>query len=155
MLSGPTALLKQGHLEPVAQDYGQIKSDYPQGGRFNLSRHPMTVHSQVQVYLHSKVLLIFSGNHMSSSLCQWPLVLWLSTTEPGYIRFAHSFQVFINIGKVPSGAFSSPGWKFPDLSVFPHRRGAAALCVSLSSGQVLTGPYLSCTLIIIILISTQ
>jgi len=33
--SGPTLLLKQGHLEPLAQDYVQKPSDYLQGWRLH------------------------------------------------------------------------------------------------------------------------
>jgi len=40
--SGPTPLLKQGHLEPVAQDHLQMAFEYPQGWRLHrLSGQPV------------------------------------------------------------------------------------------------------------------
>ena len=42
--SGPTTLLKQGHLDPVAQDHVQAASEYLQGWSLqNLSGQPVVV----------------------------------------------------------------------------------------------------------------
>jgi len=78
--SCPTALLKQHHLEPVAQGYVQMAFKYLYGSRlYNQSvqavpmiSHPMRV---------KKIFLIFRWHFLCFSLCPLPLFLSLGTTE--------------------------------------------------------------------------
>jgi len=42
--------------------------------------------------------------------------------EPGSVLTAPSLQVFIDIGKIPPWAFSSPAWEASALSLFSQRR---------------------------------
>lgn len=48
-ISGPTSLLKQGHLEPVAQDHAQTAFEYPQEQRPKVFGQPVTVSSPSQL----------------------------------------------------------------------------------------------------------
>ena len=64
--SGPTPLLRQGHLEPVAQDRVQVAFEYLQGGRLhNLSGQPVPVLS----HPHSKT--VFSEVQREPSVFQF------------------------------------------------------------------------------------
>lgn len=67
-------LLKQGHLEPVAQDHVQMAFEYLQG-LHNLTRQVVPVTHTVKNWF-----LIFRGNFCVSFLCQLCLDLTLGTS---------------------------------------------------------------------------
>ena len=75
----PTPLLKQGHLDTVAQDHVQMGSEYLQGWRLhNISGQPIPV----LCHLHSKK--VFRRHLLCFSVCPSPLVLSLHHwKEPG------------------------------------------------------------------------
>ena len=77
--SDPTPLLKQGHLQPLAQDQFQMVFEYLQPWRLHkLSGQPVPVLG----HPHSKMcFLMFRQSLSCFSLCPLPLVLSLHTTE--------------------------------------------------------------------------
>jgi len=79
--SGPTSLLKQGHLEQVTQDLVQAGFEYPQR-LHNLPGQPVPVLHHVRV---KKFFLMFRRNFLCCSLCPLPLVLSLGTTEKSLV----------------------------------------------------------------------
>lgn len=82
--SGPIPLLKQGNLQPAAQDHIQTAFDSFQHGRLhNISAQPVPLLSPLTV---KQFFLMFRGNILCFSLCQLPLVLSLGTTEKNLAR---------------------------------------------------------------------
>ena len=75
---------------------------------------------------------MFRGNLLCFSLCPWPLVLSLGTTEESlaqsslhpHFRYLYTFIRCLC-------AFSSPGWTVPDLSAFPRTSPAPDCYMSL------------------------
>lgn len=53
--------------------------------------------------------------------CPGPGYHW---KKPDFIFFALPFQEFMHIAEIPR-ASSSPGWRMPTTSAFPHRRDAS------------------------------
>lgn len=78
-LGGPLEVsLRQGYLEPVAQDYIQMASECLQRWRVrNLPGKSVPV----LAHHHSKSFLMFRGKLLCFRLCTLPMVLLLGTTE--------------------------------------------------------------------------
>jgi len=74
----PTAVLKECQLEQVDQRCVLLGFEYLQGWRLcSLSELCLPAFD----HLHSKSFLMFRWNFLCSSLCPWPFVLSLDTTE--------------------------------------------------------------------------
>ena len=94
-------LLKQGHLELIAQDYVQTAFEYLEEWRYhNLSGHPVLVvshpHSEKKIPYVQRDPPVFPWVPIAS--CPVTGYHW---KEPGSILFAPSLQVFVYIGKIP------------------------------------------------------
>ena len=90
--SGPTLLLKQGHLELVAQDYIQMAFEYLQQWRLrNLSGQPMTV----LCHPHSKN--VFSDVQREPPVFQFQFVPIASGPVRGWLPLLCTF---------PSGTYT-------------------------------------------------
>ena len=98
--SGPIPLLKQGHLEPVAQECDQMASEHLQGWRpHNLLGQPVPALSQPyseKVFPHvQREPPVFQFVPIASG----PVTAY-HWKEPGSIFFATSLQVFLYIDKI-------------------------------------------------------
>lgn len=69
--SAPTSLLRQGHLDQVAQDCVHTVAEYLQGWRLHNLSGPSVLNPTVK-----KIFLIFRWNLLSFSLCPrlWQIV---------------------------------------------------------------------------------
>jgi len=105
------SLLKQGHLDQVAQDHAQSGSECLQGWRLhNLSVRSVPVfdhpHSKKNVLLYSDSISYFGVFAGCFLFCRWTLVRRVTILPsllfiPTFQVFQNTFQVFIHIGKTP------------------------------------------------------
>jgi len=99
--SGPIPLLKQGHLERVAQDHVKTSSEYLQGWRL-----PKLPGKPIPVLGHSHSKDVFPDVQMAPPVFQFVPVASGPVTrhhwkEPGPVVFAPSLQLFLDIGEIP------------------------------------------------------
>ena len=98
---GPTLLLKQGHLKPLAHDCVQSAFEYLQGGELhNLYGQPVPVLS------HPRGKEVFPHVQTEPPMFRFvPTASGLVTghhwKEPGSVFFAPSLQVFIYVDMIP------------------------------------------------------
>ena len=145
--SGPTSLLRQGHLELAAHGYVQntfeyfwerllhsiSKNEYLKTSQSNLCQCSVTLTVQKHFLMLRATVFQFvaiasgpvTGHH-------WK--------DPGYVVFAPSLQVFIYINKISPWAFSLSGWTdsphgrdapVPSLYLWPFA-GLSPVCPCLS-----------------------
>lgn len=120
-LSGPTTLLKEGHLQPVAQDCIRAASESLQGWRLHvLSRQPEPVLN------HSHRKEAFPDVQREPSVFQFVPPASSPATghhckEPSSLIFIPSMRCSCK-SKISPWAFPSPGWTDPALSDFPHMK---------------------------------
>jgi len=115
---GPTTLVKQGHLQPAAQDHVQmfflrsLGMETPQPlWTACCSAHSEKLFPYVQREPPVSQFVLFTSCPVTEH--QWK--------EPGSV-FTASLQAFIYSDKITPWAFSSLGKKVPGLSDFSHMR---------------------------------